>query len=107
MSYQSQWNLTYDDAFVSRCRAAITNQSAIFKDDQRADIKALAEQLLKGIEVSPLITFQNMLGAAPGFADMVNTGDGVDSSQITDGDILSAVQSMYPAVAALYYPSAP
>ena len=35
---------------------------------------------------------------------MVDQGDGtVDSSQITDGDILSAVQAEWPTVAALFY----
>ena len=104
MSYQSQWALTYDDAFVSRGRAAITNQSAIFKDDQRADIKALAETLLRGTDGAPYVTFQSMLGAAPGFATMADQGDGtVNSTLIADDDILAAVQAEYPTVAALYY----
>ena len=106
MSYLSQWQLTYDDGFVSRSRAAITNQSVIFKDDGRADISALAESLLTGADPQETNTFLSMLGAAPGFAESADNGDGtVDSSQITDEEILAAVQAEYPTVAALFHPT--
>ena len=104
MSYQAQWRLTYDDGFVSRSRAALTNQAALYKDDGRADIAALAESLLVETNPQETNTFVAMLAAAPGFADMVDQGDGtVDSSQISDGDILAAVQAGWPTVAALFY----
>jgi hypothetical protein len=104
MSYQSQWALTYDDGFVSRCRAALTNQSVVFKDDTRPDIAALATSVLTAGDPQETLTFVSMLAAAPGFADMVDQGDGtVDSTQISDGDILSAVQAEWPTVAALFY----
>jgi hypothetical protein len=108
MSYQSQWALTYDDGFVSRCRAAITNQSIIFKDDTRADIAGLAESLLKSADPQETLTFVGMLAAAPGFADDADNGDGtVDSSKIDDNQILSAVQAEFPTVAALFHPVTP
>ena len=104
MSYLSQWQLAYDDGFVSRCRAAITNQSVIFKDDGRADIAALADSILTVADAQEINTFLSMLGAAPGFADAADNGDGtVDSSQITDEEILAAVQAEYPTVAALFH----
>jgi hypothetical protein len=105
MSYLSQARLAVDGPFVARSRAALTNQSLIFKDDGRADIAALAESLLKVGNPQEINTFLDVLAASPGFAEMVDTGDGIDSTQITDGDILSAVQAEYPTVAALFYPS--
>jgi hypothetical protein len=106
MSYQSQWRLQNDDGFVSRSRAALTNQAAVYKDDGRPDIAALAESLLVDTNPQETLTFVSLLAAAPGFADMVDQGDGtVDSSQVSDGDILSAVQAGWPTVAALFYDS--
>lgn len=104
MSYLSQWRLTYDDPFVSRSRAALTNQSVIFKDDTRADIAALATSLLVQDNPQESLTFVSILAAAPGFADIADNGDGtVDSSKVTDEDILSAIQAEWPTVAALFY----
>lgn len=103
MSYQSQTELGRDEAFVSRSRAALINQSAIYKDDARGDIKSLAEALLRG-DGGPTIAFLTLLPAAPGFADNADNGDGtVDSSRISDPDILAAVQAEWPTVAALYF----
>jgi hypothetical protein len=109
VSYQSQWLLTYDDAFVSRSRAAITQRSMIYKDDQRPEFVALAESLLKQANGAEYLTFQSMLANAPGFAEKVDNGDGtIDSSKIEDAEIQSAVDADWPTVAALYYPpSAP
>ena len=105
MSYLSQWQLAYDDGFVSRCRAAITNQSVIFKDDTRADIAGLATSLLTAADPQETLTFVGMLAAAPGFADTADNGDGtVDSTKIDDAEILSAVQAEFPTVAALFHP---
>ena len=104
MSYQAQWLLTYDDPFVSRCRACLTEQSDNFMNDTRGDIAALGRAMLTGSNPSAQVTFQTMLATAPGFADMADNGDGtVDSTKIGDPDILAAVQAGYPTVAALYY----
>ena len=104
MSYLSQWRLTYDDEFVSRCRAAIGGQAEIFKDDERGDIAALATSVLVAGNVQETNTFVAMLAAAPGFAVKVDQGDGtVNSSLIADADILAAVQAEWPTVAALFY----
>jgi hypothetical protein len=106
MSYLSQWRLTFDDGFVSRSRAALTNQSVIFKDDTRADISGLADSLLKATDPQESLTFLTMLAASPGFADVVDNGDGtVDSSRIDDNQILAAVQAEFPTVAALFHPT--
>jgi hypothetical protein len=103
MSYLSQWRLTYDDEFVSRCRASETKQADLYKDDQRPDFVALANAIMRG-DPEPLITFQSLLGAAPGFADTVDQGDGtINSSLVADAEIQSAVDADWPTVAALYY----
>lgn len=104
MSYQSQWVLTYDNAFVSRSRAAITQRSDIFKDDERPNYVALAESLLTEANPQESLTFVSLLANAPGFAEKVDQGDGtVDSSQIEDGEIQAAVDFQYPVVADLFY----
>jgi hypothetical protein len=104
MSYQSQWALTYDDAFVSRSRASITQRSDIFKDDQRPNYVALAESLLRAANPQETSTFVSLLANAPGFAEKVDQGDGtVDSSQIEDAEIQAAVDAQFPVVADLFY----
>jgi hypothetical protein len=104
MSYLSQWRLAADDEFVSRCRAALVGQAEVFKDDDRADIAALATSLLTAATPQESLTFIGLLAAAPGFADKVDQGDGtINSSLIVDGEILSAVQAEWPTVAALFY----
>ena len=103
MSYLSQSQLETDAAFGDRCRAAITNQALIFKDDERGDIAALAEAMLRG-EAPGTGTFVRTLAASPGFAATADNGDGtVNSSLISDDDILAAVQAEWPTVAALFY----
>jgi hypothetical protein len=42
--------------------------------------------------------------AGPGFDTTVDNGDGtIDSSKVTDEDMLAQCQAMIPKVAALYY----
>jgi hypothetical protein len=46
-----------------------------------------------------------MMGATAGFGAAVHTATGIDSTQITDQQILSAVQAAWPTIAALFYDS--
>ena len=102
MSYLSQSQLASDSEFQARCNAVILDQSGIFKDDTRPDLKAMAQGVLRG--GSPTIgPFIAQIANSPGFAEAVETPDGVDSSKVTDAQLLSATQSLYPAVAALFY----
>ena len=104
MSYLSQWRLAADDEFVSRSRAALTQQAEVFKDDERADISALATSLLTAANPQESVTFVGLLASAPGFADTVDQGDGtINSSLIADADILAAIQAEWPTVAGLFY----
>jgi hypothetical protein len=103
MSYQSQAQLANDPDFQHRIRACLVQQSDSFKNDGRADIAALAADLLRA-DGAGTVTFYGMVAAAPGFADMADAGaGGIDSSRIGDPDILAAVQAAYPTVAALYF----
>lgn len=106
MSYQVISELTSDSAFTARVRACVVEQSNTFKDDQRADIKALALDVLRGEAAGPMLSFNQMTAAAPGLADKATTPSGdVDQALIDDGDILSAIQATYLTVAALHYAS--
>jgi len=104
VSYEAQHALTYDPAWNNRWRACLTQQANGFRSDSRADVAALSESILRGDNGSVLLTFQTSLGAAPGLADKADNGDGtVDSSRISDAEILSNVQAQYPSIASLYF----
>jgi hypothetical protein len=107
MSYLAQTNLEFDPAFGSRNRAVLTQQAVVFKDDARLEMQGLALAILQNDALSDQIAsvFLRMLAAAPGFADIADNGDGtVDSAKVTDEDMLSAVQALWPTVAALFFP---
>jgi hypothetical protein len=105
MSYVTQSQLEQDNGFRARCRAAFTEQSLIFKDSQLVGLQALALDLLQD-KPGPTVTFIRMLAGSPGFAGVVEVADGViDSSLVNDTQLLSAVQTDFPIVADIYYPS--
>jgi hypothetical protein len=104
MSYQGQSLLTYDDAFNARSRACLVEQANGLQSDARADVAALARNLLTEQMNARWATWQSMLPTSPGFVAAVENPDGtIDSTKITDGQLLSAVQAGFPQVAALYY----
>jgi hypothetical protein len=106
MTYLNQWHLTFNNDFVSRCRAALTNQASVFKDDGRTDVAALAEAILMGSPTAVFITWQNLLAASPDFVEIATNPDGtIDSSNIDDANILAAIQAQWPTVADLYFNS--
>jgi hypothetical protein len=103
MSYDTQADLTADADFNGRCVAAATEQAAVFKDDARPAWVALAQAALRG-ESEKLAAFVRMDAAGPGIADKVDNGDGtIDQSKVTDSDLLSLTQAVWPTVADLYY----
>jgi hypothetical protein len=100
MSYQSQANLEDDQEFRGRVGACALEQALIFKDDGRPDIAALADAVI----VTPGYgerTFTPLVAASPGIKDVSG------QNQIDDGQILAAVQALWPAYAAIAYPPAP
>lgn len=102
VSYQTQSALETDQAFVARSRAALTEQGLFLGTGQPADVMATAGAVLRS-EAAIIGTFARMLPGTPGWAAKVDTGEGIDSSLITDADLLSGVQAAFPTVAALYY----
>ena len=104
MSYLTYTLLTEDVNFGRRSRSCITQQANIYLNDGRADFVALSKSLLRGDSINQLVTLLNGICAGPGFDTEIDNGDGtIDSSKITDNEILSQCQSIYPTVAALYY----
>lgn len=95
MSYANQAALTVNADFQARVSACAVEQANIFKDDGRAEIAALANMVLLSGNASGMVP---MICGLPGF------GDVTDQSAITDGQILSAVQNVWPTYAALVFP---
>ena len=96
MSYDGIANLRTDEAFTARVEVASFEQANIYKDDGRADISHLAEDVMRS---SVPLTLRYAICNAPGF------GDTADPTTITDAQILSATQAVWPAVAAVLYPT--
>ena len=103
MSYLAIDQLTNDVIFAGRNRAAAVEQSETFKDDGRADIAAVAVDVLRDVG-QVIATFTRLAAAGPGIGDKADNGDGtIDQAKVTDADLLSLTQGNYPTVAALYY----
>jgi hypothetical protein len=95
MSYQSQGDLATNTVFQDRVTMCVAEQAQIFVDDDRPEYKQLANQAIGALTAT-----------ATQFIPLVATGPGmtVDS---TDGDILAAVQNLWPTVGARYIPAVP
>lgn len=103
MSYQAQAQLEADYGFQQRSRAVAVQQAGTFKDDQRADWKALAVGVLRD-DPGLTLTFTRIDAAGPGIADKADNGDGtVDQARVTDADLLSLTQANWPVIAGLYF----
>lgn len=97
MSYQDQITLRTDVSLQGRASACVFEQALIFKDDGRPDIAALAQRHLAD-PAGVLAIWVPYIAATPGFADHAD-----DTSQITDADLLAAVQALWPTVADAFY----
>jgi hypothetical protein len=103
MSYHAQTQLEQDQAFQLRVRAVNTEQAQTFLNDGRADIAATAAAVLRddGGTGSALL---RLAAGAPGVAAEVDNGDGtINSSRVTDAELLAITQANFPTVAALFY----
>lgn len=94
MSYKSQAQLRTDQGFIARWTSCIVEQAMVFKDDARPEFVNLAQSVLRGDMIASQ-TWGRLLAEMPGF------GEHEDQAEITDGDILSAVQFQWPVVAGL------
>jgi hypothetical protein len=105
MTYQVMSDLTTDVPFNHRVSACCTEQAQVYKDDTRQPFVDLANSILRGGS-SAVPVFVSMGAVAPGIAGKVDNGDGtIDSTKVTDEDILSIVQNGWPTVAELFYPA--
>jgi hypothetical protein len=103
LSYQSIDQLTQDIIFSGRQRAASVQQGETFKDDARPAWVAVANATLTG-NGEIYLAFTRLSAAGPGIGDKVDNGDGtIDQSKVTDADLLSLTQAMWPVVAGLYF----
>jgi hypothetical protein len=106
MTYQVIDQLTNDPGFNTRMASCCTEQAMTFKDDDRPAFSSLANDILRGSGMANSI-FVRMGAVAPGVADKATVAGGIDSTLITDEDILSIVQAQWPVVADLLYVAPP
>lgn len=107
MSYLTYAKLTEDVDFGRRARACINEQANALSDQTGSPVDRLAVDLLKQ-EGLQTVVMLNAIAAGPNFAVMVDNGDGtIDSTKISDADILAHTQTMFVEVAKIFYPSGP
>ncbi len=96
MSYLSQAALaTYDQTFKLRLSMCVVEQAKIFTNDERPEYNILADQALA-----------NHMAITERFVPLVATQPGM-TPEATDGDILSAVQYLWPVLGAPLVPVPP
>jgi len=105
VSYHTQALLGEDVEFGRRSRSCIFEQANANLNNADAGIKAMAQALLKNYPAQTS-TFLQAICASPGFATEVDMGDGtIDSSKVTDGELLSTTQQIFPIITPLFYDS--
>lgn len=95
MSYEAQNELSNDPTFRGRVRMCIAEQAEGFVADDRPEYKNLAYQAIGNLDATT-DQFVPLVSMAPAM-----------SANSTDGDILAAVQYMWPLVGARYIPVPP
>lgn len=96
MSYLAQNALaTFDQYFKGRLAMAIAEQAKIYTNDDRPEFKLLADQAIG-----------NYLSVTDQMLPLVATQPGMTSDS-SDGDILAAVQYLWPVVGARLVPAPP
>jgi len=83
MTYQDTFDLTNDQTFQGRVSAASTEQALIFVNDSRPEFTAPAQLIiLNSGNARPLFS---LVAGQPGM-----------TTESTDGDILAALQAVWP-----------
>lgn len=95
MTYQTRSQLSFDAVFRDRTITCCKEQALVFKDDGRPEIAALAEAIL--LNPANAHGVFELVVVAPDFTDVT------DASTITDPEILSAVQAVWPTYAQVAY----
>ena len=97
MSYLGQADLADDQTFGRRLTACTTEQAAGYVNDPDVAVRSLAERILADAGLG-LSWFRWPVATQPGF------GDAGGQDNITDGQLLAAVQAVWPQVAAIHPP---
>lgn len=95
MSYQDQHDIAMDKRFQERITMCVAEQAEIFVNDDRPQFKQLAFQAIAALEATA-VQFVPLVSVRPGM-----------SAGSTDGDILAAVQYVWPLVGARFTPLEP
>jgi len=96
MTYQDQANLATDPNFERRLAAALTTES-------RSKVTDPLAALIMRIPTQGMLAFMPFISSAPGFADKYASGG---QANITDGDLLSAIQAEWADVSTVQLPPA-
>ena len=96
MSYQSSADLAVDAVFQQRMTSCLIEQATTYKDDPKADFVQLSDTILRS-PYGVLSQFCQQAATQPAFNEAQSEVD------ITDAQILSVVQALYPTIAALNY----
>jgi hypothetical protein len=92
MSYEDQSDLSKNVGFASRVRMCVAEQAQIFVNDERPQFQQLAYQAITALD-STAAQFTPLVASRPGM-----------STASTDGDIMAAVQYVWPLIGARYTP---
>ncbi len=92
MTYQSQNDLANDPEFRGRVRMCVAEQAEVFTNDGRPEFQQLAYQAVAALDATtdqfvPLVVMRPAMTAGS-----------------TDGEIMAAVQYLWPTIGARYVP---
>jgi hypothetical protein len=93
MSYTDSYTLADDPTFRGRVTACVSEQAKIFVNDERPNYTHLATAAIADPK-----------GIAAQFALPITTQPGI-TTDATDGDLLAAVQFLWPTIGQCYVPT--
>lgn len=95
MTYQDQAVVAYDQEFTNRVEMCIAEQAQVFVNDGRPEYYLLAQTA-----IADLAMVRNQM------VPLIATRPGMTAAS-TDGDIMAAVQYVWPMAGARYVPPPP
>jgi len=103
MGYLSQDMLANDPDFQSRVRScAIQQAEQTYMNATDPSDVAYAKAIVRG-DASEILSMFALAAQSPGLGEKVDNGDGtVDSSKVTDAEVLASVQAFWHDAAVSY-----
>jgi len=103
MGYLSQDMLANDPDFQARVRACSFQQAEqTYLSATDAADAAYAKAIIRG-DAAEILTMFALAAQSPGLGEKVDNGDGtVDSSKVTDAEVLASVQAFWHDAAVSY-----